>query len=88
MGNKYVMVNIDSSKKDTPRKSIKRAGISIDFKNGTSNPFREQIQLINTKSGQYPIPIRPYNAILNITRDANKALVFITTNNATKTEIA
>ena len=66
---------------------MKRADMTIDFKKDQAIAFREQIQLMNTKSGHYTIPIRPYNTILNnIATSTNTAVVLIATK--TKTEIA
>ena len=70
------------------RKSMKRAGMTIDFKNDQAIAFKEQIQLINTKSGHYTIPIRPYNAILNNIATGTNTEVVLTAANKTKTEIS
>ena len=91
MSSKHVILNTDIVPSDIPlllsRKSMKRAGMTIDFKNDQAIAFREQIQLMNTKSGHYTIPIRPYNTILNnIATSTNTAVVLIGTK--TKTEIA
>ena len=59
---------------------LKREGMTIDLKNDQAIAFVEQIQLINTKSGHYAIPIRPYNTILNnIATGTNTAVVLIGT---------
>ena len=91
MGSKHVMLNIDIVPSDIPlllyRKSMKRAGMTVDFKNNQAITFGEQIQLMNTKSGNYTLRIYPYNTILkHITTGTNTAVVLIPTNKA-KTEI-
>ena len=80
MGSKHVMLNTDIVPSDIPlllsRKSMKRAGMTIDFKNDQAVAFGEQIQLMNTKLGYYTIPIHPYNTILNnIATGTNTAVV-------------
>ena len=92
MGSKHVMLNTDIVSSDIPmllsRKSMKRAGMTIDFKNDQAVAFGEQIQLMNTKSGHYTIPIHPYNTILNnIVTGTNTAVVLKATSK-TKTKIA
>ena len=70
------------------KKSMKRAGMTIDFKNDHAIAFGEQIQVMNTKPGHYTIPICPYSTILNnIAAGANTAVVLIATSK-TKTKIA
>ena len=60
------------------RKCMKRAGMTIDFKNDQAVAFGEQIQFMNTKSGHHTIPIHPYNTILdNIATGTNTAVVLI-----------
>ena len=67
---------------------MKRAAMTVDFKNDPSIAFGDYIQLRNKKSGHYTIPIRPYNTILNnIANGTNTAVVLIATNQ-TKIEIA
>ena len=39
---------------------MKRAGMTTDFKNDQAIAFGAQIQLMNTKSRHYTIPIRSY----------------------------
>ena len=59
MGRKQVLLNTEIVPSDIPLllsgKSMKRAGMTIDFKNDEPIAFREQIQLMNTKSGHYTI---------------------------------
>ena len=91
MGSKHVMLNIDIVPSDIPlllyRKSMKRAGMTVNFKNNQAITFGEQIQLMNTKSGNYTLRIYPYNTILkHITTGTNTAVVLIPINKA-KTEI-
>ena len=92
MGCKHVMLNTDIVASDIPlllsRKSVKRTVMTIDFKNDEAVPSGKQIQLMNTKSGHYMLPICHYNTILNnITTGTNTAVVLIATSK-TKTEIA
>ena len=92
MGSKHVMLNTDIVASDIPlllsRKSVKRTVMTIDFKNDEAVPSGKQIQLMNTKSGHYMLPICHYNTILNnITTGTNTAVVLIATSK-TKTEIA
>ena len=92
MGCKHVMLNTDIVASDIPlllsRKPIKRTVMTIDFKNDEAVPSGKQIQLMNTKSGHYMLPICHYNTILNnITTGTNTAVVLIATSK-TKTEIA
>ena len=59
MGRKQVLLNTGIVPSDIPLllsgKSMKRAGMTIDFTNDEPIAFREQIQLMNTKSGHYTI---------------------------------
>ena len=92
LGSKHVMLNTDIVASDIPlllsRKSVKRTVMTIDFKNDEAVPSGKQIQLMNTKSGHYMLPICHYNTILNnITTGTNTAVVLIATSK-TKTEIA
>ena len=92
MGCKHVMLNTDIVASDIPlllsRKSVKRTVMTIDFKNDEAVPSGKQIQLMNTKSGHYMLPICHYNTILNnITTGTNTAVDLIATSK-TKTEIA
>ena len=65
---------------------MKRAGMTIDFKNNQAIAFGEQIQFMKTNPGHYTIPILPYNTILNIATGTNTAVVLIATSK-TKTKI-
>ena len=92
MGSKHVILNTDIVASDIPlllsRKSIKRTVMAIDFKNDEAVASGKKIQLMNTKSEHYTLPIHPYNIILNnITTGTNTAVVLIATSK-TKTEIA
>ena len=86
------MLNTDIVPNDIPlllsRKSMKRVGMTINFKNGQAITFGEPIQLINIKYGNYKIPICSYNTILtNITTGTDIAVILIATNK-TKSKIA
>ena len=92
MGSKHVMLNKDIVLSDIPlllsRKSMKRADMTIDFKNDRAIAIGEQIQLMNSKSRHYTIPLCLCNTILNyIVTGSNEAIVLIATNK-TKTKIA
>ena len=62
------MLNTDIEASDIPlllpRKSMKKANITLDYKNDHAVIFDQSIQLIVTKSGHYAIPINPYKTIL------------------------
>ena len=92
MGSKHVMLNTDIVPCDIPlllsRKSTKRAGMTIDFKNDQAIPFGQQIQLMNTKSGYYTTPIRPYNALLNNIKTGTNTVVILIATSKTKATIA
>ena len=54
------------------RKSMKKANMTIDFKNINTVIFNQSIQLLVTKSGHYAIPINPYKTIpSNVTPGVN-----------------
>ena len=91
MGRKHNMINTEIAPSDIllllSKKSMKRASMTTNFKNDQAIAFGEQIQLMDTKSGHYTIPIHPDNTILNnIATSTNTAVVLITMNK-TKTEI-
>ena len=92
MGSKHVMLNTNIVLSDIPlllsRMSIKRAAMTIDFKNDQAIKFREQIQFMNTKSGHYAIPIGPYNITLNNIATGTNTAVVLTATNKTKNKIA
>ena len=92
MGSKHVILNTNIVPSVIPlllsRKSMKRAVMTIDFKNDQAIAFGEQIQLMNTKSGHYTILIRPYNTILNNIATGTNTAVVLKATNKTKTEIA
>ena len=63
------MLNTDIVACDIPllpsRKLIKRANMTVDFKNNHASIFDHSIKLQVTNSGHYAIPINPYKTILN-----------------------
>ena len=63
------MLNTNIVVSDIPllisRKSMKKANMTLDFKNDHAFIFDQSIQLLVTKSGHYGIPINPYKTILN-----------------------
>ena len=89
MGSKHVMFNTEIVPRDIPLLlSRKYDNMVIDFKNDQAIAFGEHIQLMNTKSGHYTIPISPDSTILNnITTGTNKVVVLIATSK-TKVKIA
>ena len=91
MGGEHVMLNTDIVQSDIPlllsRKSMKRAGMTIDFKNDQAVAFPQKIRLINTKSGHSTIPIRPYNTILNNIATVTNTVVVLIATSETKTKI-
>ena len=90
-GGEHVMLNTDIVPSDIPlllsRKSMKRAGMTIDFKNDQAVAFPQKIRLINTKSGHSTIPIRPYNTILNNIATGTNTVVVLIATSETKTKI-
>ena len=69
LGSYNVMLNTDIVASDIPlllsRKSMKKANMTLDSKNGHAVIFDQSIQLLVTKSGHYAIPINPCKTILN-----------------------
>ena len=93
MGSRNVMLNTDVVASDIPlllsRKSMKKANMTLDFKNDHAVIFDQSIQLIVTKSGQYPFPINPYIAILNnVTSGVNTNVTLVAIENKSKNDIA
>ena len=64
-----VTLNTDVVPSDIPlllsRKSMKKANMTLDFKNDSAEIFGNVVQLMTTQSGHYAIPICPYSTILN-----------------------
>ena len=92
MVSKHVMLNTDIVPSDIPlllsRKSMKRAGMTVDFKNDQAIEFGKQMQLMITKPRYYTIPIRPHNTILNNIATGTNAAVVLIAINKTITKIA
>ena len=69
LGSRNVVLNTDIVASDISlllsRKSMKKANMTIDFKNDHTVIFNQSIQLPVTKSGHYAIPINPYKTIPN-----------------------
>ena len=69
LGSRNVVLNTDIVASDISlllsRKSMKKANMTIDFKNDHTVIFNQSIQLLVTKSGHYAIPINPYKTIPN-----------------------
>ena len=88
------MLNTDIVASDIPlllsRKSMKKANMTLDFKNDHAVIFDQSIQLIVTKWGHYAIPIKPYKTILNnVTSGVNiNVTLVVTVNNKSKNDIA
>ena len=47
------------------RKYMRKADITLDFRNYNAIVFGESVKLITTKSGHYTIPISPYKTVFN-----------------------
>ena len=88
------MLNTDIVASDIPlllsRKSMKKANMTLNFKNDHAVIFDQPIQLIVTKSGHYAIPINPYKTILtNVSSGVNTNVNLLATeNNKSKNDIA
>ena len=62
------------------RKPMKKADMTLNFKNDNAIVFGESVKLITTKSGHYTIPILPYKTVLNnLTAGINTHITLITT---------
>ena len=94
LGSRNLMLNTDIVASDIPlllsRKSMKKANMTLDFKNDHAVIFDQSIQLIVTKWGHYAIPIKPYKTILNnVTSGVNiNVTLVVTVNNKSKNDIA
>ena len=94
LGGRNIMLNTDIIASDIPlllsRKSMKKANMTLNFKNNHAVIFDQPIQLIVTKSGHYAIPINPYKTILtNVTSGVNTNVTLVATeNNKSKNDIA
>ena len=94
LGSRNLMLNTDIVASDIPlllsRKSMKKANMTLDFKNDHAVIFDQSIQLIVTKWGHYAIPIKPYKTILNnVTSGVNINVTLVATvNNKSKNDIA
>ena len=68
LGKQHVMLNTGIVASDIPlllsRKSMKKADMTLDFKNDNDVVFGESVKLITTKSGDYTIPVPPYKTVL------------------------
>ena len=47
------------------RKYMRKADITLDFRNYNAIVFGESVNLITTKSGHYTIPVSPYKTVFN-----------------------
>ena len=74
----------------SPRKPKTKADMILDFKINHVAVFREQIQLMTTKSGKHTIPISLYkNVFNNLTSGSNKNILLIATESSlSKIDIA
>ena len=85
------MLNTDIVASDIPlllsRKSMKKANMTLDFKNDHAVIFDQLIQLIVTKWGHYAIPINPY-ILNNETSGINTNVTLVPTENKSKNDIA
>ena len=85
LGKEHVMLNTDIVASDIPlllsQKSMKKADMTLHFKNDNAILFRESVKLITTKSGHYTIPISPYKTVPNnLTTGINKNITLIYNN--------
>ena len=91
--NKSVMLNTHVVASDIPlllsRVSIKKADMTLDFKNNNAMIFGKLIQLIVTKSGHCAIHVRRYSPILNnVTKGVKKVTLLACGTNKSKYDIA
>ena len=70
LGKQHVMLNKDIVASDIPlllsRKYMKKADMTLDFKNDNAKVFGESVKLITTKSGHYTVPYHPIKLSLII----------------------
>ena len=69
---------------------MKKANMTLDFKNDSAVSFDQSIQLLVTRSGHYAIPINLYKIILkNVTLGVNTNVTLVAKeNNKSKKDIA
>ena len=69
---------------------MKKANMTLDFKNDNAIVFGESVKVVTTKSGRYAILISPYKTVLNnLTTGRNTNITPITTQtNKSKYNIA
>ena len=69
LGKQHVMPNRDIVASDISlllsRKYMRKADITLDFRNYNAIVFGESVNLITTKSGHYTIPVSPYKTVFN-----------------------
>ena len=94
LGKQHVMLNTDIGASDIPlllsRKSMKKANMTLDFKNDNAIVFGESVKVVTTKSGRYAILLSPYKTVLNnLTTGRNTNITPITIQtNKSKYDIA
>ena len=57
LGKQHVMLNTDIVASEILLKSVKKADVTLDFKNDNAMVFGESVKLITTKSCHYTLPI-------------------------------
>ena len=57
LGEQHVMLNTDIVASEILLKSVKKADVTLDFKNDNAMVFGESAKLITTKSCHYTLPI-------------------------------
>ena len=80
------MLNIANAASDIPlllsKKSMKKANMTLDFKNDPAVIFDQLVQLLVTRPGHYAIPINPYKTIPNdVTSGVNTNATLVATEN-------
>ena len=85
LGGQKVGISTDIVEKDIPlllsREAMKKARMSIDFKNDTAQVFNTRVHLNVTKSGHYTVPLTPHTHLLNMLNTNQKPNIVLTLQN-------
>ena len=85
LGGQKVGISTDIVEKDIPlllsREAMKKARMSINFKNDTAQVFNTQVHLNITKSGHYTVPLTPHTHLLNMLNTNQKPNIVLTLQN-------
>ena len=85
LGGQKVGISTDIVEKDLPlllsREAMKKARMSIDFKNDTAQVFNTRVHLNVTKSGHYTVPFTPHTHLLNMLNTNQKPNIALTLQN-------